>query len=54
MYKRQLLELAQYADNAEAARDRAYEACDLINWDGKFMRRDIGARAMRGRSAWES
>ena len=38
----------------EQARDRAYEACDLIDWDGKFMRRDIGARAMRGRSAWES
>ena len=38
----------------EEARDRAYEACDLIDWDGKFMRRDIGARAMRGRSAWES
>ena len=38
----------------EEARDRAYEACDLIDWDGKFMRRDIGARAMRGCSAWES
>ena len=49
-----VLNVTALGDTFEAARDRAYEACDLINWDGKFMRRDIGARAMRGRSAWES
>ena len=38
----------------EAARDLAYKACDLIDWDGKTLRRDIGARALRGRDAWES
>ena len=35
------------------ARERAYEGCDLIEFDGKTLRRDIGARALRGRSAWE-
>lgn len=35
------------------ARERAYEGCDLIGFDGKMLRRDIGARALRGRSAWE-
>ena len=35
------------------ARERAYEGCDLIEFDGKMLRRDIGARALRGRSAWE-
>ena len=35
------------------ARERAYEGCDFIEFDGKMLRRDIGARALRGRSAWE-
>lgn len=48
-----VLNVTALGQSFEAARDRAYEACDLINWDGKFLRRDIGARAMRGRSAWE-
>ncbi len=30
------------------ARTRAYAAYDLIDWDGKFCRRDIGARRGRG------
>jgi phosphoribosylamine--glycine ligase len=34
------------------ARDRAYEAASRISFDGMFMRTDIGARALRGRSAW--
>lgn len=37
----------------EEARDRAYEACELINFEGKQLRSDIGAKALRGRSAWE-
>ncbi|MDP2181884.1 MAG: phosphoribosylamine--glycine ligase [Actinomycetota bacterium] len=37
-----------------SARDRAYEAVARISWDGMFFRTDIGARAMRGRAAWES
>ncbi len=35
------------------ARDRAYEAVAKISWDGMFFRSDIGARAQRGRDAWE-
>ena len=49
-----VLNVVAKGDSFEEARERAYEACDLINWDGKFMRRDIGARAMKGRSAWGS
>ncbi len=48
-----VLNVTALGESFQAARDRAYEACDLINWDGKFMRRDIGARALRGRDAWE-
>ncbi len=36
------------------ARERAYEGCDLIDFEGKTLRRDIGARALRGRDAWEA
>lgn len=31
-------------DDLEAARESAYEAYDAVTWDGKFCRRDIGAR----------
>ena len=37
----------------EEARERAYEACDLINFEGKQLRYDIGKKALQGRSAWE-
>lgn len=36
------------------ARERAYEGCELIDFEGKTLRHDIGARALRGRSAWEA
>ena len=36
----------------EQARERAYEAVDCIDFNGKQFRRDIGARALRGRGAW--
>ncbi|MDR1421404.1 MAG: phosphoribosylamine--glycine ligase [Coriobacteriales bacterium] len=36
-----------------AARERAYEAIELIDFEGKQYRRDIGLRALAGRSAWE-
>ena len=48
-----VLNVVALGDTFEAARDRAYEACDLIEFDGKQLRRDIGERALRGRSAWE-
>ena len=37
----------------EEARERAYEAVNLIHFEGKQFRRDIGARALKGRSAWD-
>jgi len=36
----------------EEAQQRAYQAVDRIDFEGKQFRRDIGARALRGRSAW--
>jgi len=36
-----------------AARERAYQAVDCIDFAGKTYRRDIGERALRGRQAWE-
>lgn len=36
----------------EEARNRAYEACEKIDFEGKTLRHDIGLRALKGRSAW--
>jgi len=47
-----VLNVTALGKSFEAARDLAYKACDLISWEGMTMRRDIGARALRGRSAW--
>lgn len=38
----------------ENARELAYKGCDAIQFEGKTLRRDIGQRALRGRSAWEA
>ena len=35
------------------ARDRAYQACELIEFEGKQNRSDIGLRAINGRSSWD-
>ena len=37
----------------EEARDAAYEAADKVEFANKFCRRDIGARAARGREHWD-
>lgn len=37
----------------ESARNRAYEACEAINFEGKQLRSDIGKKALQGRDAWE-
>ena len=34
-------------------REKAYEACYVINFEGKQLRSDIGAKAAAGRGAWE-
>ncbi|MBM7000090.1 phosphoribosylamine--glycine ligase [bacterium] len=36
------------------ARDRAYQACERIHFEGKSLRTDVGLRALRGRDAWEA
>ena len=48
-----VLDVTAVADTFEHAREQAYRACELIDFDGKTMRHDIGARALRGRAAWE-
>ncbi len=40
-------------DTFESARDAAYAACDKVSFENKFLRRDIGARAARGREHWD-
>ena len=49
-----VLNVTALGTSFEQARERAYEACELISWEGKTLRRDIGARALKGRSAWQS
>jgi phosphoribosylamine--glycine ligase len=36
--------VSSMAEDMETARDRAYAAYDMIDWIGKFCRRDIGGR----------
>ena len=48
-----MLNVVALGDTFEEARERAYEACDLINFEGKQFRTDIGKRAAAGRAAWE-
>ncbi|NGM18016.1 phosphoribosylamine--glycine ligase [Eggerthellaceae bacterium zg-893] len=48
-----VLNVVALGETFEEAQERAYEACDLINFEGKQLRTDIGDRAAKGRSAWE-
>ena len=48
-----VLNVTSLGTSFDQARNRAYEACGLIEWEGVTYRTDIGARAMRGRDAWE-
>lgn len=47
-----VLNVVALADTFEAARAKAYEAVDLIEFEGKQFRRDIAKKALEGRSAW--
>ncbi|MEG1167385.1 MAG: phosphoribosylamine--glycine ligase [Gordonibacter sp.] len=47
-----VLNVTALGDSFEEARECAYEACDLINFEGKQYRTDIGKRAAEGRQAW--
>lgn len=48
-----VLNVVALGDSFEDAQARAYEACDLINFEGKQYRTDIGKKAASGRDAWE-
>ncbi len=48
-----VLNVVALGDTFEAARDKAYEACDLIEFDGKQLRHDIGLKALLGRDSWK-
>ena len=48
-----VLNVVALGDTFEEARNRAYEACELIKFEGVQDRSDIGRRALQGRSAWE-
>lgn len=48
-----VLNVVALGDSFEEALERVYEACDLINFEGKQFRSDIGKRALRGRRAWK-
>ena len=47
-----VLNVVAKGDSFEEARERAYEACELINFEGKQLRHDIGKKALQGREAW--
>lgn len=47
-----VLNVVALGETFEEARDKAYQAVDLINFEGKQFRQDIGKRALIGRSAW--
>ncbi len=49
-----VLNVTALGSTFQEARERAYAACDAIDFDGKTMRLDIGERALRGRDAWEA
>lgn len=48
-----VLNVVALGDTFEEARNRAYEACEVIKFEGVQYRSDIGRRALQGRSAWE-
>ncbi len=48
-----VLNVVAMADSFEDARNLAYEACDLINFEGKQLRHDIGLKALAGRESWD-
>lgn len=48
-----VLNVVALGDTFEEARNRAYEACELIKFEGVQYRSDIGRRALQGRSSWE-
>ena len=48
-----VLNVTAMGETFQAARELAYKACGLIQFEGKQNRSDIGLRAINGRSSWE-
>jgi phosphoribosylamine--glycine ligase len=48
-----VLNVTATGSSFEQAQTLAYQAVDLINFEGKQYRRDIGSKALRGREAWD-
>lgn len=48
-----VLNVTALGDDFQTARDQAYRAVSMIDFEGKQFRGDIGARALRGREAWD-
>ncbi|MBQ9059492.1 MAG: phosphoribosylamine--glycine ligase [Atopobiaceae bacterium] len=48
-----VLGVTAVAASFEEARERVLQACELIEFEGKTYRRDIGLKALGGRAAWE-
>lgn len=48
-----VLNVTALGDDFEQARERAYRAVATVEFEGKTFRGDIGARALRGRAAWD-
>ena len=48
-----VLNVTAMGDTFQAARELAYKACDLIDFEGKQNRTDIGLRAINGRQSWD-
>ena len=49
-----VLDVTAIGSSFSEARERAYAAADVISFDGKQMRMDVGLRAQQGRAAWEA
>ena len=49
-----VLDVTAIGSSFAEARERAYAAADVISFDGKQMRMDVGLRAAQGRGAWEA
>ena len=47
-----VLNVTAMGETFQAARELAYKACDLIQFEGKQNRSDIGLRAINGRQSW--
>lgn len=41
-----MLAVSAVGDTLKEARERAYAAADVIKFEGKYLRRDVGAKAL--------